>query len=76
MMQIQMMKFQRMKSNMTQWISLLQNNGFVFRAVVIFVVPKTEPIHLVLVGLMVGWQVGWQADKNLVVLKKFLGVTT
>ena len=52
---IHVMKLQRMKSSMMQWINLLQNNRFVF-TVVAFVVPKTGPIHLVLVGLTAGWQ--------------------
>ena len=62
------MKLQRMKSSMIQQINLLQNNRSVFRTVVVFVVPKTRPIHLVLVGLTAGRQ----ADESLVVLKKIL----
>ena len=51
---------------MKQWTNLLQNNRVVFLMTVSFAVPKTGPIHLVLVGLMAGWQ----ADKSLVVLRK------
>ena len=36
--------------------NLLQNNRSVYRTAFAFVVPKTEPIHLVLVGLMAGRQ--------------------
>ena len=36
--------------------NLLQNTIFVFQMAVSFVVPKTGPIHLVLVGLMAGRQ--------------------
>ena len=35
---------------MTQQKNQLQNNRSVFRTVVAFIVPKTGPIHLVLVG--------------------------
>ena len=50
------MKLERMKRNMMQWINLLQNNRSVFQTVVAFVVLKTGPIHLVLVGLTAGRQ--------------------
>ena len=55
---------------MMQRINLLQNNRSIFRTVVAFIVPKTGPIHLVLVGLMAGRQAGKPADKSLVVLKQ------
>ena len=45
-----------------------KSNRSVFQTVVTFVVPKTRPIHLVLVGLTAGWQ----ADE----IKKFLKVIT
>ena len=41
---------------MKQWI----NTRSAFQMVVTFVVPKTGPIHLVLVGLMAGRQSGRQ----------------
>ena len=50
---------------MMQQINLLQNNRSVFRTAVAFIVPKSGPIHLVLVGLTAGRP----ADKSLVVLK-------
>ena len=53
-----------MKSSMMEWINLLQNNRFVFRMVVSFVMPKIGPINLMLVGLMAGRP----ADESLVVL--------
>ena len=56
---------------MTQRINLLQNSRSVFRMVVAFVVPKTGPIHLVLVGLTAGRQ----ADKLSLVLKKIKFIT-
>ena len=62
------MKLRRMKSSMTQWINLLQNNRSIFRTVFAFVVPKTGPIHLVLVGLTAGQQAGRPADESLVEL--------
>ena len=46
------------ESSTTQWINILQNNMFVFLMVVSFIVPKTGPIHLVLVGLIAGRQAG------------------
>ena len=70
-----------------QWINLLQNNRSVFQMAFAFVVSKTGPIYLVLVGLMAGGQVGRraggqagrqagrQADKNFIVLN-FLNVIT
>ena len=50
-----------------QQINLLQNNKSMFWIVVSFVVPKTGLIHLVLVGLIAGRQ----ADRSLIILKKF-----
>ena len=35
----------------------------VFRTAFAFVVPKTGPVHLVLVGLTAGWQSGRQASR-------------
>ena len=61
-----MMKLRRMKSNIAQWINLLQNNRSVFQTVVTFIVPKTGLINLVLVGPTAGWQ----ANESLIVLKK------
>ena len=55
------MKLQRIKSNMTQWINLLQNNRSVLRMVVTFIVPRIGPMHLVLVGL---WQASRQAGRQ------------
>ena len=47
------MELRRMKGSvMTQWINLLQNNRSVLWMVSAFVMLKTGPIHLVLVGLM------------------------
>ena len=63
-----MMKLQRMKSSTMQWINLLQNNRSVFQMAFAFVVPKTRPIHLVLVGLTPSRQSSRQADESLVVL--------
>ena len=65
------MKLWSMKSSMMQQVNQLQNNRSVFQMVVAFVVPKTGPIHLVLVGLMAGSRpAGRQSDESLVVLKK------
>lgn len=49
---------------MAKWINLLQNNRPVFYTAVTFIVIKTGPMHLVLVGLMAGKL----SDKNLIVL--------
>ena len=60
---------------MTQRINLLLNNSFIFQMVIAFVMLKTGPIHLVLVGLMAGRQGGRLADVSLVVSKKFKVIT-
>ena len=62
------MELTRMKGSiMAQWINLLQNNRSVLQTVSIFVVLKTGPIHLVLVGLTAGSP----SDEKLVVLEIF-----
>ena len=48
-----------------QRINILRNNRFVFKTTIAFIVRKTGPIHLVLVGLTAGRQAGRQADENL-----------
>ena len=65
---IKVMKLWRMKSSMMQCINLLKNNRSVFWMPVSFIVPKTGPIHLVLLGLTTGQQAD-EADESHVVLK-------